>query len=496
MAKTKKSSHNYETIMNDRLIGLLLGIVAGDTLRWLSIMGISALAFLLTPSDSRAEKIAEGTYASAVLGGKQIPYTIHAPTGEFDGKPLPMVIYLRNLPIERIGTTSDEELIKGFLAQNMMVAEVDYQKQDIGKNGQKIYHECVDLFNSFGALMHRPPYSLKINNRQNIIAKQMKYITGEKGKPTWYLSFTKGQKKYVVSVNWVYIVPEGFTVIRDIEVMKLHYPPPRNRIRMDLIVPSKPRRPVPLVLEVTASETNKGSAEVGLLDFNAPYVFSYSLFGYATGVVSLVYEFDTGIGSQFAEHKAMRMLRARKQEWGLSGKIGMLGISKAAYRVVLTAGKHPGNKPAVSEAQKGDYPYNVLFRSALCPWLQKNYPEEIAAKTFPIAPADNRKVVEELDLGPYPKENDKPDAIMICDMADLWALPFVDKDFPPTIYSVGQESFSIGRRRITALWKPLEDFFKAQGVKDTIFLCDPKRGHEFNDNHYDEFKAFFDKYLK
>ncbi|MBI5686778.1 MAG: hypothetical protein HZC54_17055 [Verrucomicrobia bacterium] len=449
-----------------------------------------------TPHLDGPTVIAQGAFPSPACDGKLQSYVVYASAQTATDKPQPMAVYVRGLPGERIGTASDEELIKGFLADGLLVTVVDYQGLAAwGGVGRTAYDECTMLYVTFGASKHTPPTIIDLHRP---VATKVNY---EKG----ILTFRKANRTWMVNPDWVYVVPSGHTIIRNIEVMNLPYPAPKDRVRMDLIAPARPKQPVPTILELSSNDPDK--VEQKLFNYNSPYVFSYGVSGYAVAIMGHVYEraldpkdTQTPIGRYFSEHKAIRMLRGRKAEWGLSGKVGMMGISKSSYRTLLTAAKRTGDKPSLKASELDQYPWSFFYRGVLYPSLLKNYKEEIQAKLVPfkVDPQTVNGVAEELDLGPYAKESDCPDVIMCSDGGPAFAvaLPYLTDRLPPTIYNLGGSSGKIGRRIGHCVAEPVRDAIRARGAEEFLYVHEPKLYHEFNWYRYDEFKAFFDKQLQ
>jgi hypothetical protein len=452
----------------------------------------SAAAFGLSERE-----VSRGAIPSLALGGKEVSYTIYAPAGMERGAAFPMVVYLRNLPVERIGAAPDDEIIDGFLKSGMLVTVVDYRKQAMGRNGQFIHDEFVWLYTTFGAMNHSP--LLARSGRQG--AKPVNIAYGESK-----LTFkARDGMEYQVNPDWVYVIPEGYTVHRDLEVMRLPYPAPRDRIRLDLWAPAKPRRPVPLVLEISVTATGPQDKEMLLFYFNTPYPSTYAFFGYAVGIMGFVCPDPKKgdgreVGLDFPEHKALRLLRARKSEWGLSGKIGLMGMSKSSSRALLTAAKRPGQASALGQAQLEQYPYSVFYRKAMPEWLVKEAAKEIQVGLFPYQETEAyRGVYEERDLGPYAKESDCPDVIHCSaggPMEFPYVIPYVTDKLPPTIFNIGMEDGSLGYRpgQHSAIF--VRDALQAAGVKKLLYIEQEGLGHVFNHLRFDEFKAFFDAELK
>jgi hypothetical protein len=274
---------------------------------------------------------------------------------------------------------------------------------------------------------------------------------------------------------------------------------------MDLLAPARPKRPVPTILELSSNDPDK--VEQKLFNYNSPYVFSYGFSGYAVAIMGHIYErasdpkdTQTALGRYFSEHKAIRLLRGRRTEWGLNGKVGMMGISKSSYRTLLTAAKRIGDQPSLKAGELDQYPWSFFYRGVLYPALMENYKEEVQAKLVPfkIDPQTANGVAEELDLGPYAKESDCPDVIMCSDGGPAFAaaLLYLTDRLPPTIFNLGGSSGKIGRRVGHCVAEPVRDAIRVRGAKEFLYVCEPKLYHEFNWYRYDEFKAFFDKRLQ
>jgi hypothetical protein len=129
------------------LLALFAGIgcirVAANPARTPSLAG-------QTPQLDGATAVAQGTFPSPACDGKLQRYVVYASAQAAADKPLPMVVYVRGLPGEQIGMVSDEELIKGFLADGLLVAMVDYQGLAAwGGVGRTTYDECAILMSIF-----------------------------------------------------------------------------------------------------------------------------------------------------------------------------------------------------------------------------------------------------------------------------------------------------------------------------------------------------------
>ena len=102
---------------------------------------------------------------------------------------------------------------------------------------------------------------------------------------------------------------------------------------MDVFYPSRPARPVPLVLQISSTK-NYGK----WINLRACYMYGLLTAGYAGAVM----QWNGGEkvsprGTVFPEKHAARLLRARADHWGLSGKLGVTGHSKGSSRAAVAA---------------------------------------------------------------------------------------------------------------------------------------------------------------
>jgi hypothetical protein len=319
-----------------------------------------------------AESIFSGKFRSPLLK-RDLDFRVFAPASASD-KALPMAVYVKGLGIERIGTFSDGELISGLLDKGMLVAEVDYQSNPKAKGGD-MYIDVMYLYRVFGA-------SLGINAVKPVVPRSKprpafpplmdEFIRWDPEKVTVYEKFVaeRGGKRveYRIDPKWVYVMPAGYTIDRDIEIMTIKSDKRTNVHRMDVIYPAKPVKPVPAVLEISTSTHSVDPANHRRINRNSCYPFTWMMDGYAAAMMDNVANHVTTMsiygesmtaptGVHFPEKRALRLLRARKDEFGLSGKIAVMGISKCNMRAIMAGlvnGEHP-NGNYVLEADKGPF---------------------------------------------------------------------------------------------------------------------------------------------
>jgi hypothetical protein len=234
------------------------------------------------------------------LLGKSISCVVRLP--DSDAEKDPVVVYLKNLPAPRLGQLDDETLIKGFLDQDMMVIEVNYQGNPLAK---------------------APELLPEIDH--------------------WY-GYLFRTVEYPLDNDWIYIVPEGHTIDRKVKICEM-----KDRlVGMDVIYPSGQTDPVPLMLQITSTKEHGK-----WINQRAYYIYGLLTTGYAGAIMDWN---GTGPGATpggdvFPERRAARLLRARARKWNLSGRIGVTGHSKGSSRAGKAAFINEGNW----EADRGPY---------------------------------------------------------------------------------------------------------------------------------------------
>jgi len=163
---------------------------------------------------------------------------------------MPMVVYVKNLAAERLGTVSDNELIASFLNDGMLVVEVDYRK-DARAHGADMYVDVLYPYRVFGAnrgIDPEKPFFGPLTDEfirwdEERIATCDKFVARRNTETI----------EYTIDPLWVYVIPEGFAVDRYVEMSTIQSAKRTVVHRMGLIHPALPARPVPAVLEISSS---------------------------------------------------------------------------------------------------------------------------------------------------------------------------------------------------------------------------------------------------
>jgi acetyl esterase/lipase len=294
------------------------------------------------------------------LLGKPISCTIHSPEDSATKKPV--IVYLKNLPSPRLGGADDETLISGFLEQGMLVFVVDYER-----NSRAVAPELLPELDK------------------------------------WY-TYLYATEVHPVDKDWIYILPEGYAIDRKVHICEIRDRP----VGMDVIYPSHPATPVPLMLQITSTK------EPGKwINQRAYYIYGLLTTGYAGAIMDWN---GTGPGAApggdvFPEKRAARLLRARAADWNLSGRLGVTGHSKGSSR----AGKAAFINEGDWESDRGPHAdQSDRFQAALLSAGQH-------APEFLIEDGFHKPVDESFE-----------------NLTKLSTLTYVTPDDPPVFLSVGE----------------------------------------------------------
>lgn len=350
-------------MVNKRLCGLIVTLIIVTAL---GAVDQPSIANQLPTAGPGYLLIQTGKFRSPLLK-RELPFHVFAPNEPNDpkGKPMPAVIYVKNLAIPRIGTVPDNELIQSFLKKGILVVEVDYQGDSLAK-GADMYIDVLYLYRIFGANHGINPDKLSFSPLMD------EFIGWDNERITTYEKFVanRGTEKVEYRINplWVYVIPEGFTIQRNIEVSTIQTDKRTVVHRMDVIHPASPAQVVPAVLEISTTIPAEDPALHTRINRNSCYVFTWTMAGYAGVILDNVANHVTSTsiygkqmtvptGPHFPEKRALRLLRARKSDLGLSGKVAVMGISKSCLRAIMAAligDERPSGKYVV-EGDKGPH---------------------------------------------------------------------------------------------------------------------------------------------
>jgi dienelactone hydrolase len=223
------------------------------------------------------------------------------PAERRDGRP-PLVVYLVNLPVPRIGRERDETILADLRRDGCAVLFLDYAKHQLA------------------APASINPDLLKL--REDLAGKSRAML-----------------RDFEFDANRIFILPEGYRLKQNVPFAH----DGERELAMDVMYPADPERPVPLVMEISCDNANRMG--VGSLLFCRDTLLEGALVaGFAGAMVDHpVAAPYKGIDDPMPTclermQSAVVVLREQSKELGLNGKIGAIGFSRGAtFAAMLSA---------------------------------------------------------------------------------------------------------------------------------------------------------------
>jgi acetyl esterase/lipase len=281
---------------------------------WRLFLLLTLTGFSLSASDV--------TWTSPATG-QALACTVLEPTTPVTaGAILPVVFYLENLAAPRIGTDSDEAIIRDLRATGHLVVVLDYAHHPQART-PTLEKDLVAL-------------------RREL---QQKRLLAERP----------------VDPARIFIVPSGHRLLRDI----VYYREAGRTLAMDLLYPSHPAQPVGAVLEFSCDNANRmGNFSLDFCtDTILPIAASEGLtVAMADHPVAAPYQgLDPMPDSARKAKAAVRTLRAVGASLGCNGRIVPVGFSRGSGMALLLTttqdhpeldglGEHPGTDSQVQGA--------------------------------------------------------------------------------------------------------------------------------------------------
>jgi hypothetical protein len=233
--------------------------------------------------------------------GRNCEFTVQLPAVQ-SANPLPAVVYLKHLAAARVGTESDESILRDFHAAGYLVVTLDFASHTNAR---------VPFLNrDLGKL------------RDDIRARK---FLGE----------------YNLDDAHIFIVPEGCRLKRDVEF----YRDGEHNLAMDIIYPSQPKQPVGVLIEFSCDNQNRfGNTSLSICSDTILDAFATEGFAVAMAdhPVAAPYKgLDPMPDCARKIKAAVRTLRAEGKTLGLNGKIVPVGFSRGsgmALMLVTTEG--------------------------------------------------------------------------------------------------------------------------------------------------------------
>ncbi len=314
-----------------------------------SLLVISLLALAISALPAQSAPMQNDKWPT-VTTGQKLDMKVFEPKIFETNHPVPVIVYLENLAAPRIGTDSDEAIIRDFLADGYLVVTLDYA-HDLKARVPFINRDLGKLRDDFRAKKILPQY--KVDDAH------------------------------------IFIVPEGCRLKRDV----LYYADTNRPLSLDIIYPSQPKQPVGALIEFSCDNVDRmGNTSLSicsdtLLDAFATEGFAVAM---ADHPVPPPYKgLDPMPDCAIKIKAAVRTLRAEGSKLGFNGKIAPIGFSRGsgmALMLVTTMGMaefegHGENTNTSSDVQgavvmSGRFTYlDLMFDDHMIPRYDKAWGE-------------------------------------------------------------------------------------------------------------------------
>ena len=231
-----------------------------------------------------------------VASDKPLGLEIFEPPGAQTNSTLPVVFYLKNLSAPRVGTESDDSILRDLRAEGFLVATLDFAKNPKAR---------VPFLNrDLGKL------------RDDVRAKKI-------------------LAQYKLDDAHIFIVPEGCRLKRDVVFFK----DDTRTLAMDIVYPSKPAQSVGALIEFSCDNQNRfGNTSLSICSDTILDAFATEGFAVAMAdhPVAAPYKgLDPMPDCGWKIKAAVRTLRAEGARLGLNGKIVPVGFSRGSGMALM-----------------------------------------------------------------------------------------------------------------------------------------------------------------
>jgi hypothetical protein len=239
----------------------------------------------------------ENEWLSPVTG-KSLSMKVLEPRNFQGSQPSLLIVYLENLVAPRVGTDSDDSIIRDFLDKGYVVVTLDYDHNP---------KACVPFINAD-------------------IFEIRKELHGKQ--------FFPGMN---IDPSHIFIVPSGCRLLSDVTF----YKDAGRTLAMDIIYPSNPTRSVGAIIEFSCDNLNRmGNASLvicsdTMLEGEATEGFAVAM---ADHPVPAPYKgLDPMPDCAWKIKAAVRTLRAEGTKLGFNGKIAPVGFSRGSGMALMLA---------------------------------------------------------------------------------------------------------------------------------------------------------------
>jgi acetyl esterase/lipase len=391
------------------------------------------LAVSLTCGACAKDDGMEHVWTSSTTGG-ELSYTVITPKTA-QAAASPVIIYLKNLAAERVGSESDDSIIADFAAGPNIVVVLDYAKHPKARVPY-LNHDIYKL-------------------RSDIYKKLF-------------------MNEYSVDKSHVFIVPEGCRLMRDVK----YYQDDDRTLGMDIIYPSKPKRPIGTIMEFSCD--NKDRMGTYSLVFCSDTILEAGASGgfvaaMADHPVAPPYKgLDPMPDCACKTKAAVRTLRAAISKLGTNGKIGVVGFSRGSGMALLLAATN-GRSQFDGKGENVDLASDVQAAVVMS-----------GRFTYLDLLADDKMIPRYEQAWGTRKEHE-----------DTWrmagAMEYMDKGVAPLFLTINKTEAPEALHQMDVLRKRLDSL----GVRHTYMPEDEGRGHKMpmDEKVLTGIYGFFDEHL-
>lgn len=227
--------------------------------------------------------------------------TVHATPASTPTNGFPTVIYLKNLAASRVGTETDDSILRDFAAEKYLVVTLDFAS-------------CTNA--------------------------RVPFLNRDLGKLRDDIRARKFLPEFKLDEAHIFVVPEGCRLKRDV----VFYRDGDRELAMDLIYPAKPKTPVGTLIEFSCDNQNRnGNTSLSICSDTILDAFATEGFAVAMADHPMAAPYKGLDSMPDCAQKikaAVRTLRANGPAFGLNGKIVPVGFSRGSGMALMLATTH------------------------------------------------------------------------------------------------------------------------------------------------------------
>ena len=268
-----------------------------------------------------------------------------------------LVVYVMNLNgAARPSAASDLEIIQSLIKDSFIVVTIDYAGAQL-TTPLEMHKDITHLFCMFGGHW---------NSLQNDFTQNRKTLLEFPGPnagvyfDTFNYAYNGVNLKVPINRGEIFVIPSGYTVkTRNVIRKQIHltatdslsYGVDKMDFFGDVVypMPSSKNDKVPLIIEGSSN----GAGDF-VVNTNTPVIYSFVFNGYAMATVNYV-----SFMNYFTDITALRYFEANKEQFSLTGRVGLVGISKSCARSYNESNYTPQKQLEIDTLSYGKAPNHV-----------------------------------------------------------------------------------------------------------------------------------------